>query len=125
VNVGGLLGTILLNPAGLADRVVDEMHRQLSQRHALGDPDASTDDFVAAALGEWLARKFVGDSPQADRNKVLAAALGACGCWGEDPKCQLCAGAGAPGWTLPHRDLYAHYILPAVTAMTQGESTHA
>jgi hypothetical protein len=112
-----------VNPVAVADRVLDEVHNQLSQRHALGDPNLPPEEVVATALGGWLARKFAGDSAEADRNRILAAALGACACWGQDPGCRVCASAGAPGWTMPHRDLYAHYVRPAMIAMTRGEHT--
>jgi hypothetical protein len=132
MDVSELLGSILLNPMGIAERVLDEVYSQLSQRNAFGDlDDLPPEDLVATVVGTWVARKFVGDVPAgnpgedpvpADRNQVVAAALGACPCWGQDPDCRLCAGAGAPGWVMPHRDLFAHYVDPAVKAFTRADT---
>jgi len=45
----------------------------------------------------------------------LAAALGACArCWGDDPRCRECGGAGASGFFEPDRELFLCYVLPAV-----------
>jgi hypothetical protein len=55
-----------------------------------------------------------------DRNSVLAAAVGACDCWGEQAECGFCGGAGAPGWVVPDRKLFASYVYPAVRAVSKG-----
>jgi hypothetical protein len=57
-----------------------------------------------------------------DRNSSLAGALGACDCWGDVPDCPICGGAGRPGWATPHRELFAAYVDPALTAMTDCET---
>jgi hypothetical protein len=50
-----------------------------------------------------------------ERNDSLAAALGACYlCWGEDPGCEFCAGAGTPGSNAPDEILLSHYVTPAI-----------
>jgi hypothetical protein len=49
------------------------------------------------------------------RNDVLAAALGACYlCWGEDPDCERCAGAGQPGSGVPDHRLFTELVAPAL-----------
>ena len=49
-----------------------------------------------------------------DRVTALADALGACArCWGDDPLCGACAGAGTPGWHAPDEDAFRAYIVPA------------
>jgi len=55
-----------------------------------------------------------------DRNIVLAAALGACECWGEQPSCATCRGAGGPGWRLPDRQLFSIFVFPAIEAMRKS-----
>jgi hypothetical protein len=54
------------------------------------------------------------DQALADQVVLLAAALGACECWGHDPGCRTCSGAGRPGWTTPNPDLYREFVQPAV-----------
>ena len=52
------------------------------------------------------------------RNDALADVLGACGyCWGGSLGCDLCRGAGRPGWTTPNMELFSRYIAPAVRAI--------
>ena len=61
-----------------------------------------------------------------DRNVLFAAAVGACECWGEDPRCPDCGGHGSAGWSTPDARLYAEFVEPAVQKSTQpkpaGES---
>jgi hypothetical protein len=45
----------------------------------------------------------------------IAAALGACArCWGDDPRCRDCGGAGTSGFFEPDRELFLCYVLPAL-----------
>jgi hypothetical protein len=48
------------------------------------------------------------------RNAAVAAALGACDCWGERANCPLCNGEGSPGWVPPDENLFAIYVRPVV-----------
>lgn len=48
------------------------------------------------------------------RNEQLAAAMGACSCWGDEPACSHCGGAGVPGWSAPDVLLLRVYALPAL-----------
>lgn len=54
------------------------------------------------------------DEELAERDQVLAAALGACDCWGQNPRCRICQGEGGPGWLLPDRQLFTAYVYPAL-----------
>jgi hypothetical protein len=83
--VEALVARVLPDPAGFIQRVLQQMVDRLS----------STRDGVA------------------DTNLVLAAALGACDCWGQDPECAICSGDGSAGWTEPDARLYAEYVEPA------------
>lgn len=94
-----VLEQVLPDPRAYADRVV----QQLLDRLAVTAP-AET----ATSAGPYP----VVDQSLVDRNAMLAAALGACECWGEDPRCPVCAGDGAAGWSEPDPDLYAAYVGP-------------
>jgi hypothetical protein len=48
------------------------------------------------------------------RNSMVAAALGACDCWGERANCPLCNGVGSPGWLPPDENLFEIYVRPVV-----------
>ena len=56
------------------------------------------------------------------KNENLAAALGACVCWGELKDCVNCQGQGSPGWYLPDKQLFQHYVHPAIYAMKNFKS---
>jgi len=47
------------------------------------------------------------------RNRSLAAALGACVCFG-DPRCRQCGGEGQPGTRAPEPDAFAFYVEPVL-----------
>lgn len=50
-----------------------------------------------------------------DQYLRVAAALGACPrCWGENPRCRDCGGAGTSGFFEPDHELFRHYVVPAV-----------
>jgi len=94
---------------------------------------------LAKLLGENLARLLdpaefddeggydgeVGFGPHPDferaieRNNSLAAAVGACVCWGQHVDCTICEGRGRPGWTLPDKRLFAQYVRPAIETIRE------
>jgi hypothetical protein len=127
-----LLQSVAADPAGLINGVLARVAGQFMQDGAApNDNDPQPADLVASALGDWLARTISsgGDGGQEtgsgwlshyrellDRNSALAAALGACDCWGQDRGCPVCNGAGMPGWLLPDEGLFAAYVQPAVSA---------
>jgi hypothetical protein len=94
-----LLVRALPDPRGFADRVLG----QLLDRVSGGSPVVQPITVVQPAGQE-----------HGDLMILLAAALGACECWGRDPGCGLCNGDGGPGWIDPEEDLYAEYVRPAV-----------
>ena len=57
------------------------------------------------------------------RNDSLAAALGACYlCWGEDSDCEICAGAGRPGYQAPDREMFKRWVAPALHRLRASAS---
>lgn len=124
------------DPLVLAGRVFEQVVDRLAPEELRdGAGEMPADELVAAALGNRLAQMISSDdeSPQTegwdrepgwrahyrellDRDGVVAAALGACQCWGEDRGCPICDGLGGPGWALPDEQLFAAYVQPAVDA---------
>ena len=126
-----LLQSVAADPAGLINGMLARVAGQLMpEATAANDNDAQPSDLIASALGDWLARTITsGNGGQEtdsewlshyrellDRNSALAAALGACECWGQDRSCPVCNGAGIPGWVLPDEGLFAAYVQPAASA---------
>jgi hypothetical protein len=54
-----------------------------------------------------------------ERNAAMASALGACECWGEVGNCEICLGAGKPGWVMPDRRLFSTLIGPALRVLKE------
>ena len=96
--------------------------------------------YLAEVLGTRLAEMFERDEPSEPagiegsnrnfspeliahyeellaRNTTLALALGACDCWGELEDCDVCRGAGAPGWTAPDQQLFSQLIQPVLRVL--------
>ena len=115
MDLSALLGRIMLDPVKFAEHVLQPIQDQLVSKGVFkSTTDTSPDELIATALGTWLANKSSsGDSPTdraggnfdgestphedlVDRDRVLAAALGACLCWGHDIDCAVCQGAGTP-----------------------------
>jgi hypothetical protein len=105
-DVEQLLERALPDPVGFLDRVVEQLFER-----ALGSPAATSPQTVVTGVDASAYRRLE------DRNVVLAAALGACECWGLDPECGECAGDGTSGWFVPDARLYEDYVVPAVRRM--------
>jgi hypothetical protein len=60
-----------------------------------------------------------------ERNAAMASALGACDCWGEVGDCEICMGAGKPGWALPNKLLFSKLIRPALQALKESSFDRA
>jgi hypothetical protein len=132
--IAALLEALPIDATAVIQRVAQQL---LGQAPPDADEARSTEDVLAAAIGGWLsgsgsiptampvaiettARDLVCDD-LLDRDGELAAALGACECWGEDPGCPWCDGLGSPGWTPPDRRLFAFYVHPAIHALRGTE----
>lgn len=113
-----LVMQVLPDPRGFADRVIAQLLDRLasdgsSPPLAMQFPmSMSTPGATEPASGHQGAA--VPSELLAERDAELAAALGACRCWGEDPACGTCQGHGFPGWTDPDEELYREYVLPAL-----------
>jgi hypothetical protein len=147
VDFGGLIGRMVPEAIALVERVLQQTQEQLTRNGALtADSQMSPDQVIVTALGTRLARIILNEDSYAaedrsvvgfradevshyeeliDRNSVLAAALGACDCWGRHASCPFCNGIGGPGWTVPDEQLFASYIRPAlpVAVCRSGSST--
>lgn len=99
-----LLVRAVPDPGAFGRRVMEQLMDRLA-----ADPTGPTITVSAAASEQ--------DQEMRDRDVLLAAALGACECWGRDAGCPMCAGEGGPGWTAPHPQLYHEYVAPAAAAM--------
>jgi hypothetical protein len=108
-SIESLLFQVLPDPMGFAERVLGELAERL--------------DVTPPGEGATVIPTYESDAHEAlvDRDLLLAAALGACDCWGEDPGCPTCGGRGTPGWMPPDPELYADYVEPAVRRTTQDE----
>jgi hypothetical protein len=142
-----LIARVMADPVALLGRVVQQMLDQLERDGVLAvDGDLPPDELLASALGNRLARMVRTQDPSAvadwpeglpregalahyeelvERNSILAAALGACDCWGQDLDCPACGGMGGPGWVLPDERFFASYVHPAVTAAKTFEGSPA
>lgn len=62
-----------------------------------------------------------------ERNAELAAACGACVCFGQ-PHCPDCGGEGKPGWQVPDASLFRQYVSPVLerlgAALDEEEPRH-
>jgi hypothetical protein len=147
VGFGDLLGRMVPEAMILVERVLQQTQEQLMRNGTLtADGKISPDQVVVTALGNRLARIILNEDYSAaeewstvgfpadelshyeelvERNSVLAAALGACDCWGQHVSCPFCNGVGGPGWTLPDERLFASYVRPALHVATypRGSST--
>jgi hypothetical protein len=123
------------DPLALAGRVLEQVVAQLAPADAApGGADTAPDELLTTVLANRVARFLGGGEPEdasgepvdgasawlphyeqlVERNSDVAAALGACDCWGEHAECPICDGAGAPGWALPDESLFATYVRPAI-----------
>jgi hypothetical protein len=124
-----LLDRVLPDPRGFAGRLLQQA---ITQYGLLAEP-AATAFYTAAedvmpgeaviVPDEWAAE----DKP-VDITVVLAAALGACECWGLRDDCDLCDGKGSTGWTQPDPELFDAFVGPALdrlpAALVRGCRRH-
>jgi hypothetical protein len=112
-DVQALLERVLPDPGGFAARLLQQA---ITQYGPVAEPVPTA--FYAAedvTLREdvIVADQWAADQPPVDINIVLAAALGACECWGMEADCDLCQGQGSAGWTQPGPELFEEFVRPA------------
>lgn len=119
--VQALLERVLPDPAGFAQRLAVQVMSRWGQSTGPAARAFYTDVMAEEAPPaatiippDWAAP----DEPPVDMNLLLAAALGACACWGMRADCGACRGHGSPGWTEPDPDLFAEFVQPAVAKLT-------
>jgi len=76
-----------------------------------GDEDKNQDSEVD---DNFSAEPFDEYQSMINRNRLLASALGACDCWGENKHCTVCDGEGRPGWTLPEKKPFLYFVRPVL-----------
>jgi hypothetical protein len=145
MDFSGLLGRMMPDAIALTERVLQQVQEQLVRDDAFAaGSDTSPKEVLATALGNRLARMIRGDDSSAvedwpmagssadelsyyeelvNRNSILAAALGACDCWGQNVDCPVCDGVGGPGWAVPDDQLFASYVRPALNGVTNLSSS--
>lgn len=114
--VQALLERILPDPTGYAQRLALQIVTRWGQS-ASAEGSASNTAAEEAVTAEgglvWPDRPDLDDAP-VDTNMLLAAALGACECWGLWASCPRCGGEGSPGWLRPDPELFEVFVKPAV-----------
>ena len=56
-----------------------------------------------------------------NKNAELAAACGACVCWGENLRCGICHGQGRAAWQSPDEEMFIAYIKPVLDLLGLGQ----
>ena len=126
-DVQALLERVLPDPSGFAQRLLLQLMTQFGDSAAPGaGPYGSTAHafYTAATHDDATASNIIitpeppdadeGDEGLADTNVLLAAALGACECWGLRADCGLCQGQGSAGWAEPVPELFDEFVGPAI-----------
>jgi hypothetical protein len=119
--VQALLERVLPDPAGYAQRLALQAMARWGQA---AEPSASA--FYTPATAEDVTISDVVITPDkadaneapVDTNILLAAALGACECWGLRASCDLCRGQGSSGWIQPDCELFMEFVEPALAKLS-------
>lgn len=115
--IAALVGRILPDPNGFVQRLLD----QAVTRWGGPVPGAPGGEPIEASA---RLRADGGDEPDGrsaqlvGMSSLLAAALGACDCWGLQPRCPACDGAGSSGWVDPDLELFQEFVGPAAARLT-------
>jgi hypothetical protein len=126
-DVQALLERVLSDPNGFARRLLGQLMGQFGQSV---DPAASAFSssaraFYTVATEDDLTTSDIlitpeppdNDEEPGDTKVLLAAALGACECWGLREECALCRGEGSSGWIEPVPELFDEFVRPAITRL--------
>jgi hypothetical protein len=125
--VQALLERVLPDPSGFAQRLLMQAMARWGQSTVSGASafyPGGDDFYTAAATPKTRTSKTVitpdqviMDGAPIDTNLLLAAALGACECWGLRRECQLCGGQGCAGWAQPDAELFEEFVQPAAARL--------
>jgi hypothetical protein len=126
-DVQALLERVRPDPNGFAQRLLVQMMARFGD---VPEPDPAiifteADELNDLAAGPTITVPVESMSypdPEVDTNMLLAAALGACQCWGLRAGCEVCAGNGCTGWVRPDRELFEELIRPAVARMSDDRN---
>ena len=106
-----LLAGVLADPSGFGQRLMEQVMDRLGTTPVAPTGRPRT---VPGTLADEQ------DQEAADRQILLAAALGACECWGSDPGCRSCGGEGMSGWHVPDEQLYEEFVTPASSRLAEA-----
>jgi len=132
--VQALLDRVLPDPSGFAQRLLLQLMAQFGDSAApgAGAAGSAASAFYTAATHEDIAANNIVITPEqpdpdevpTGTNVLLAAALGACECWGLRVGCDLCHGQGSAGWTEPVPELFDEFIGPAIAKLPDPPAGH-
>ena len=117
-----LLEHVLPDPAGYAQRLALQVMTQWGQ----SAPQGRGSSYASPASSASSARADIIITPEqrepdetpVDTNLLLAAARGACECWGLRAECEICRGSGSAGWLKPDPELFEEFVQPAVDRLS-------
>jgi hypothetical protein len=125
--VQALLEHVLPDPSGFAQRLLLQLMSQFGESGApgAGSYGSAANAFYTAATHEDATTSNIIITPEqpdageglAGTNVLLAAALGACECWGLRADCDVCRGYGTAGWTEPVPELFYEFVGPAIAKL--------
>lgn len=116
-----LIATLAAQDEGAREAtVIDILSDRLAAMLEVEEPrkstrDESTERNLSPDVLAWY-------EDLATRNAALAAALGACDCWGQ-VECTVCHGTGGPGWTLPDKRLFSYFVRPALEVLNRQRAS--
>jgi len=122
-DVQALIDRVLPDPRGFAGRLLQQA---IAQYGLLAEPTATafytaTAEDVTSAEAVIVSDEWAADDLPADVTTVLAAALGACECWGLLDDCDHCHGQGSTGWVQPDPELFDAFVRPALDRLTEAK----
>jgi hypothetical protein len=128
--VQALLERVLPDPSGFAQRLLLQLMAQFGQSAEPGTNafDSGANAFYTATAEEDTTPSEIFLTPErqsayeapASTNMLLAAALGACECWGLRAGCDVCLGRGSAGWTEPVPELFDEFVGPAIARQSDA-----
>ncbi|WP_433379080.1 hypothetical protein ACQPZX_12845 [Actinoplanes sp. CA-142083] len=111
-DVMALLGQVIADPSAFGQRLAEQAVARFAQGAEPGHVEADRVVDMASFAPK-----------QDDSSVLLAAALGACACWGAQVTCPSCHGEGSAGWTEPDVALFQKFVGPAVERLSAADLT--